>query len=261
MGDELKTLYASMNDKIEEGIAKNIETQKMMIYQSRLAAMGEMISMIAHQWRQPLSTIAVLANNMYLDVELETLNEERLKSALLNTIEVTQELSKTIDDFRNFFKPDNVLVEVNIEEVIQDALLVMGKSIDYGDITIVHSHEGDGRFMTYKRELVQVIVNILKNAKDAFERHSAEHQKIMIRSVQDGSNIVLSICDNAGGIEEEIIGKIFEPYFSTKHERNGTGLGLYISEMIVEKHLKGSLRAYNMDNGACFEIIFPTQIS
>lgn len=259
MGDELRHLYASMNEKIEEGIAQNIETQKMMIHQSRLAAMGEMISMIAHQWRQPVNAIAVLANNIYLDVELKTLDEERLKTALLNTIELTQELSKTIDDFRNFFKPDNALVEANVEELVQDALLVVGKSIDYSDITIDCSYEGNGHFMTYKRELVQVMVNILKNAKDAFERHPREDQKIVVRSLEEGENIVLRFCDNAGGIDQEIIGQIFDPYFSTKHDRNGTGLGLYISKIIVEKHLKGNLRAYNTDNGACFEIVLPTK--
>lgn len=261
MGSELKTLYASMNDQIEEGIAKNIETQKMMIHQSRLAAMGEMISMIAHQWRQPLSTIALLSNNMYLDVEMETLDQERLKTALLNTIELTQELSKTIDDFRNFFKPDNTLVETNLEDVFQDVLLVVGKSIDYGNITIDHVCAYNGNVMIYKRELIQVMVNILKNAKDAFERHPLENQKIEIRSLQEGDNIVLSICDNAGGIDVEFMKNIFDPYFSTKDERNGTGLGLYISKIIVEKHLKGSLRAYNSEVGACFEITFPIKES
>ncbi len=261
MGNELKTLYVSMNDQIEEGIAKNIETQKMMIHQSRLAAMGEMISMIAHQWRQPLSTIALLSNNIYLDVEMETLDQERLKKALLDTIDLTQELSKTIDDFRNFFKPDNTLVETNLEEVFQDALLVVGKTIDYGNITIEHSCAYNGSVMTYKRELVQVLVNILKNAKDAFERHPIEDQKIMIRSLQEGNTIHIHVCDNAGGIDKEIFGKIFDPYFSTKVERNGTGLGLYISKIIVEKHLKGNLRAFNTEYGACFEVTFPIKES
>lgn len=260
MGDELKSLYVSMNTRIEEGIASNLETQKMMIHQSRLAAMGEMISMIAHQWRQPVNAIAVMANNLYMDVEFNTLNEERLRDALLNTIDLTQELSKTIDDFRNFFKPDNALTEANLSTIVNDAVLVIGKSIDYANITIEKPDVSDIVVTTHARELVQVIVNIMKNAKDAFEIHPHHNQKITIRFRQESENIFLSICDNAGGISDDVIDKIFDPYFSTKQDVNGTGLGLYVSKIIVEKHLKGNLRAYNHEEGVCFEIALPLSI-
>lgn len=258
MGHDLRSLYDTMQSKIEEGIAKNKETQKMMIYQSRLAAMGEMISMIAHQWRQPVNTIALLANNLYFDLELNTLNEATVKNAVLKTLDLTQELSKTIDDFRNFFKPDKELVEADLNAMLDDAAAVIGKAIEYGNIALIRPENIEIRMMTYSRELVQVLINILKNAKDAFAEHTSNHSKVIKIEVEENpEGVVIQICDNAGGITEEIMERIFDPYFTTKEEMNGTGLGLYMSKIIIEKHLKGVLSAFNLDDGACFRIELP----
>lgn len=260
MGTELKSLYDEMQTKIDEGIAKNNETQKMMIYQSRLAAMGEMISMIAHQWRQPINTIALLANNLYFDLELNTLNPETVKSSVMKTLDLTQELSKTIDDFKNFFRPDKERDEVALKTIIDDALAVVGKTIQYGNITIERREKSDVMIQTYSRELVQVLVNILKNAKDAFETQTISNKKIIIDYTMDDNFITLAICDNAGGIDSNVIDNIFDPYFTTKEEMNGTGLGLYISKIIIEQHLKGELHAANRGDGACFTLIFPRSL-
>ncbi len=257
MGMELKSLYDEMQTKIDEGIAKNNETQKMMIYQSRLAAMGEMISMIAHQWRQPINTIALLANNLYFDLELNTLNPETVKSSVMKTLDLTQELSKTIDDFKNFFRPDKEKDTVAMEQVIDDALAVVGKTIQYGNITVVREQKLDAFIQTYSRELVQVLVNILKNAKDAFETQTITTKTITIDYTADENAITLTVSDNAGGIDPDVIDKIFEPYFTTKEEMNGTGLGLYISKIIIEKHLNGELHAANRNGGVCFTLILP----
>ncbi len=257
MGTELKSLYNEMQTKIDEGIAKNNETQKMMIYQSRLAAMGEMISMIAHQWRQPINTIALLANNLYFDLELNTLNPDTVKSSVIKTLDLTQELSKTIDDFKNFFRPDKEKDTVAVEKIIDDALAVVGKTIQYGNITVVRGHKSDTLIQTYSRELVQVLVNILKNAKDAFETQTLITKTIAIDYTADENAITFTVSDNAGGIDPDVIDKIFNPYFTTKEEMNGTGLGLYISKIIIEKHLKGELYAINRNGGACFTLTLP----
>jgi C4-dicarboxylate-specific signal transduction histidine kinase len=257
MGSELKSLYDEMQTKIDEGVAKNNETQKMMIYQSRLAALGEMISMIAHQWRQPINTIALLANNLYFDLELNTLKPETVKTSILKTLDLTQELSKTIDDFKNFFKPDKALDEVALDQIVDDAIAVVGKTIEYANIKLIRQNS-EGIFLkTYTRELVQVIVNILKNSKDAFESKEIKNKKIIIKSFIEENIVNIVFWDNAGGIKEGIIDKIFDPYFTTKEDMNGTGLGLYISKIIIEKHLKGSLSALNIENGVCFTLMLP----
>lgn len=257
MGTELQSLYRDMQTKIEQGIAKNNETQKMMIYQSRLAAMGEMISMIAHQWRQPINTISLLANNLYFDLELNTLNPHSVKEAVVKTLDLTQELSKTIDDFKNFFKPDKEMEEVALQKIIEDAIAVVGKTIEYGNIVIETDIDSDYVVKTYARELVQVVVNILKNAKDAFDLKTFQNKKITIRCRYESYSYTIVICDNAGGIIDEVMDKIFDPYFTTKEEMNGTGLGLYISKIIVEKHLNGKLDASNNGEGACFTLVLP----
>lgn len=213
--------------------------------------------MIAHQWRQPINTIALLANNLYFDLELNTLNPETIKSSVMKTLDLTQELSKTIDDFKNFFRPDKETDEVSLEKIIDDALAVVGKTIQYGNIDLVRKNQSEILIQTYSRELVQVLVNILKNAKDAFETQTIATKTISIDYTADNDILTLTVCDNAGGINPEVIDKIFDPYFTTKEEMNGTGLGLYISKIIIEKHLRGRLYASNRSDGACFTIMLP----
>ena len=231
--------------------------EELMIAQSRHAAMGEMISMIAHQWRQPISVIAMDANNILADIELEMVEEKSLRSTSEDIITQTQELSKTIDDFRNFFRPEKDAQEVIVKELFDDALGVIGKSLDNNQIAFILNLDENKKITTYTRELMQVFINIIKNAKEALIEKKIENKKITVYTSEDEENLKLRICDNAGGINEEIMEKIFNPYFSTKGEKNGTGLGLYMSKTIVDKHLQGSLTVENDDEGACFEIVVP----
>jgi len=233
------------------------EQEELMIAQSRHAAMGEMISMIAHQWRQPISVIAMDANNILADIELEMIEEKSLRVSSKDIIKQTQELSKTIDDFRNFFKPEKNAQEITVKELINDALGVIGKSLYNNQIEIVLEIDEDKKVTTYTRELMQVFINIIKNAKEALLENKIEAKKIIICTCEDGENFKFRICDNAGGVRVENIEKIFNPYFTTKGAKNGTGLGLYMSKTIVEKHLQGSLTVDNDDDGACFEITIP----
>jgi len=234
--------------------------EELMIAQSRHAAMGEMISMIAHQWRQPISVIAMEANNILADIELDTLDKEELHETSKDIISQTQELSKTIDDFREFFKPNKDIENILIIDVINDALNVIGKSLENNDVHLSVKVDETVVVKTFSRELMQVFINIIKNAKETFMDQELENKNILVTLDTLADSIVLTICDNAGGIDTDIINEIFEPYFTTKRERNGTGLGLYMSKTIIEKHLQGTLTVENSKNGACFKIVIPMKI-
>ncbi|MEA3383365.1 MAG: PAS domain-containing protein [Campylobacterota bacterium] len=241
--------------------AKVKKQEELMIAQSRHAAMGEMISMIAHQWRQPLSVISMGANNIMADVELEMVDNDSLKDYAMEISQQTQELSKTIDDFKDFFKPMKGSEIVTIEEVLTDALKVIGKSLFNNNIKLTLNCNSKIKLETFSRELMQVFINIIKNAKEALLENSIKNPEIIIETEDSNKIISIKICDNAGGIDKEIIENIFNPYFTTKNEKNGTGLGLYISKTIVEKHLAGKLDVCNKENGVCFDLELNTSIS
>lgn len=261
MGNELSELYRSMQNRIEEGIAQYTESQNILVHQSRLAAMGEMINMIAHQWRQPLSVISMMTSNILLDIQLGTLKEEEILENLNEIMQQTQELSQTIDDFRNFFKPDDAVTKISVKMIMENVKSVMGKSFERGEVVFEYPSDCDIEIKTYPRKLMQVLINIVKNAVDAFEISQSQIKTIRITAKEEEGQLVMECCDSAGGINAEVINRIFEPYFSTKSEKNGTGLGLYISKMIIEKHLKGSIHVVNQDKGACFTIELPLNLS
>jgi len=237
------------------------EKEKIMIAQSRHAAMGEMISMIAHQWRQPGSTIAMGANNLLIDIELETSNVESIKKESHNILTHTEYLSKTIDDFRDFFRPDKEREEIKLEEVISEAQKIIGVSLDNHNVTLNIKYDKSYIVKTYSRELLQVYINLLKNAKEALVEYREENRHINVVISRNNDYLITTFCDNGGGIDERVIDKIFDPYFSTKNEKNGTGLGLYMSKTIIEKHIQGKIEAYNLEDGACFKVSLPIKWS
>ncbi len=240
--------------------------EEIMIAQSRHAAMGEMIGMIAHQWRQPLSVIAMGANNLLIDLELDSTSEESIKEESRSILEQTQHLSKTIDDFRDFFRPHKEMDEVTLKEVMIDAEKIIGKSLESSEVSLSIRYEATHKIKTYSRELLQVYINLLKNAKEALIEHRKTERKIEVLISSDGRDVITTICDNGGGIDEAIIGRIFDPYFTTKDLTSGTGLGLYMSKTVIEKHLHGTIEVYNipdkaetkrLDSGACFKVSIP----
>ncbi|NPA65484.1 MAG: PAS domain S-box protein [Epsilonproteobacteria bacterium] len=238
-----------------EIMKKELHTKdELMIIQSRYAAMGEMIGMIAHQWRQPITSIAMDVNNMLGDIDLDLLDIQEFKKSLRGILEQINYLSRTIDDFRNFFKSDKEQREVVIVDVLNDALKIIGKSLSNNDIDVVVKDNSISKVKIYERELLQVFINLLLNAKDSLIENQKEDKKVTI-VIDEGSDYIrITICDNGGGIKNDIMPKIFEPYFSTKKQKQGTGLGLYMSKTIVDKHLYGTLHAFNSKEGACFEI-------
>ena len=256
----LKKANDNLENLVQEEISKNEAQQKQLFAQSRLAQMGEMISMIAHQWRQPLSAISTTTINLKIKLEFESFDldsKEGIKEAneyfiekLENIESFVGTLTQTIDDFRNFYKPDKASVSIYLEDVILKALNVIKTSLENKNIEIVEEYLCKDLVEVHDSELMQVVLNILKNAQDNFVEKGIKNPRITIKT----QNRVISICDNGGGIPEEIIDNIFDPYFSTKGERNGTGLGLYMSKIIVDEHHNGLLSAVNIDNGVCFSI-------
>jgi PAS domain S-box-containing protein len=249
---------------IKQEITKEIYLQEevktkdeLMISQSRHAAMGEMVSLIAHQWRQPISVVSMIANNMIMDLEFGEINNDNLKEDAHALLEQTQYLSKTIDDFRDFFKPDKAKEVTKIKTVLSETMSIFGKALENNDITLFVECSEDISIKIYSRELLQVIINLLKNAKEAFENKSIKDKRIEIVVKLFSSYIRIEMFDNAGAIDDAIKERIFEPYFSTKDEQMGTGLGLYMSKTIIEKHLGGKLWCENKKDGVSFYIDLP----
>ncbi len=264
MLSDLKKTTAS-RDELEAEIQKRIEAEKelrrqdeILIAQSKQAAMGEMIGMIAHQWRQPISVMAMAVNNILVDIELDELKEDSVKECADEILNETKYLSNTIDDFRNFFKPNKERDEITAEKLFDDVVKIIGKSLENNNIKLNFSGDLKIVINTYTRELLQVFINLINNAKDALTESGTEDKEVCIGVRKDKNSIIFEFCDNGGGINEDIFGKIFEPYFSTKENKNGTGLGLYMSKIVVEKHMLGKIWAENRENGVCFMVKLPT---
>ena len=228
--------------------------------QSRMVQMGEMISMIAHQWRQPLNAVSLTASNLKLKFDLEAFDfnsqedfnqcSQEFSKGLDNIQEYVGILSTTIDDFRNFYKTDKVSVRVKLENIVSKALNILNSSLIAENVKIIKEYNSDKTIELYENEIMQVILTLLQNAQDNFLEKNIKEPFIQI--ITKGKTV--SICDNGGGVPKDILDKIFDPYFSTKLEKNGSGLGLYMSQSIIEKHHKGKLKVKNMHGGACFTI-------
>ena len=240
----LKKLNKKLLDKVKLEIQKNEEKNRILIQQSRMASMGEMLENIAHQWRQPLSTISVCATGMEVKKKYNTLDDEEFFKSINHIKKSTQYLSNTIDDFRNFFSKDKILTKINISNVINKALDLVSTTFNSNKIVVV-KHLEDINILSLENELIQVFMNIFINAKDALKEQKQEQPLLIITITKENGFLNIKIQDNANGIKEDIIDKIFEPYFTTKHKFKGTGIGLYMSKLLVEKHLNGSLLVSN----------------
>jgi PAS domain S-box-containing protein len=237
--------------KVKEEERKNKFQEEMIREQSRLAQMGEMISMIAHQWRQPLSAIAAASGSLHLKAKRNKLDQDTAIEIADKIKGFSLHLSATIDDFRNFFKTNKTQTVTDFKKVFNAVYDIIEGSLEKNRITLDLKIESADSFETYENELKQVVLNLLKNAEDALIEHEIEKPKIEIYI----NNNEFTICDNAGGIPKDIIEKIFDPYFSTKTKKDGTGLGLYMSKMIIEDHCNGQMNVSNEESGAKFQII------
>ncbi|MEA3490992.1 MAG: PAS domain-containing sensor histidine kinase [Campylobacterota bacterium] len=250
---KIKELNESLASKVELEVSKNREKDKQMIQQSRLAQMGEMISMIAHQWRQPLSAISATSATLSIKANLNTLDNETTIDLSNKISEYSQHLSMTIDDFRNFFKVNKQAGLTNYDDLILSVLEIIETSIVNQNIKLITKLESKNSFDIYKSEVKQVILNLIKNSEDALIERKIENPQIKIETFGN----TLRVSDNAGGIPEDILHKVFDPYFSTKTKKDGTGLGLYMSKMIIEDHCGGTLTVLNDVEGSLFTITLP----
>ncbi len=256
--NEIALLKNSLEDKIVEEIQKNEQKTKQLIQQSRLAQMGELINMIAHQWRQPLTAISATINNLSLKMILgKEIDKEVLEKELSLINDYAQYLSGTIDDFRNFYKKEKVKKLVTIENVVEQAINIIKPSLSSNLIDLKLNFDSYEKVKTYSTEINHVVLNILKNAEDVLIENKIEKPTINIRTYKDEKNIFLEIENNGKQIEERNLNKIFEPYFSTRLTKDGTGLGLYMSKVIIEEHCKGLLNVENSKNGVIFKISIP----
>lgn len=251
---ELQMLNSTLKRRISQEISQNREKDKMMLSQAKRATMGEMISMIAHQWRQPIATIGLISDNLSLDVALDEVTTEKISSSTTMINDQVQYLSKTIDDFSNYFRPENNQESFTVEQFYNEIIAIIGKSLEHRGIAITFDFKSDSVITTHRRELMQICLNLINNSKDAIVDKKIQngHIHFLHRFVTDKDQIHIS--DNGGGIPEEIIESIFDPYFSTKTDKNGTGLGLYMSKTLAQQHLNGDLIAINNPKGAVFII-------
>ncbi len=238
-----------------------LKKDKLLIEQSKSAQMGEMIGNIAHQWRQPLSIISTAASGIIISKELNSLTNEQENEMLHSIVKNTQFLSNTIDIFRDYIKEKKELKEVILQDRLRGAINIIEASLKNNHIELINSIDNIEpiKITMIVGELSQVIINILNNAKDILVQNNIDNKIIKIDLVKKENNVVITIEDNAGGIPEDILPKIFDPYFTTKHQSQGTGLGLHMSKDIVEKHLNGKLYAQNINDGAIFIIELPLQ--
>ena len=254
---ELEELNQSLEEKVKEEIEKNREKEQLLVQKSKFIALGEMISNIAHQWRQPLSELSSILMFIKFKYSINALDSETMQRKSQEADRVLEYMSHTIDDFRNFFMPKKEKEEFNLLKEVQLVMNIISSTLDNYNIKVEMNIDENIKIITYLNEYKQVVLNILSNAKDILIDKNLKNPLIKITVSEDKNYVILNIEDNGGGVLVEPKGKIFEPYFTTKEDSNGTGIGLYMSKIIVEKNMKGKLRVKNINDGAQFSIYIP----
>ncbi|MDO9266914.1 MAG: ABC transporter substrate-binding protein [Sulfurimonas sp.] len=262
--DKLLELNQTLESKIIDAVGEMQKKDTYMLHKSRLTQMGEMVSMIAHQWKQPLNAISTLQIAMIMSIELEEYNlcDKKEREDFLNFLNdklkkiglYTQNLSHIISDFSDFYRPNKYQEDTTLNNPVLQGYWLLEDTLSSENIDLCLELGSKSRVMLFKNEFVQVVLNIINNAKEQFKEKNINGAQILIKSYDRDDVAVMEISDNALGIDESIIDKIFDPYFSTKFDKNGTGLGLHMSKNIIEQHYKGRLYAQNIENGVKFVI-------
>ena len=266
LNKKIKELNFELEERVKSEVEKNREKDIHLFRQSRLAQMGELLSMIAHQWRHPLALINGTILVMELDLMKRKFNlenregREQLLSYLNNKFTemggYVQFLSQTMTDFTTFYQPNKRKEMICITSPIKDALSMISNMLKMDKVLVITNYQTEKSLSLHRNEITQVILNILKNSHDNFKEEKTLHPKIEITTKEEDGNFFIEIIDNGGGIDNKILEKIFDPYFSTKNPKYGMGLGLYMSKMIIEEHHNGVLNATNNKHGVCFNINF-----
>ena len=265
--NRLKIMNKKLAIRIKKELDKHQEKDRILAQQQKMVAMGQMIENIAHQWRQPLSVISTSASGLKLKKQLNILEDEELIKSIDKIVDTAKYLSDTIDDFRYFFKPQKDKTKFSLVKNIEKSLSFLETVLKENSIKVEFEYE-DIDITAYETELMQVFINIISNSKDAFIEKKIKDRVIFISIKNFPNRILIEIKDNAGGVEEDILDKVFEPYFTTKHQYNGTGIGLYMSNQIIKTHLNGDIFMKNCSfkyknieqKGAITTIVLPKNI-
>jgi len=253
--DELKSLNDNLFMKVQYGIQEAKQKDKKILEQAKLARIGSMISMIAHQWRQPLSQLSGILMELETATRFKKVDDTYILNAIAKSDKMIEFMSNTIDDFRNFYKPDKIKEEFLLSMACSKAINIIDATLENLGINLIFNVEDDKKIFGYPTEFSQVILNIISNAKDILIEKEIKNPKIQIDIKLKGILSIITIKDNAGGINEENKELLFDPYYSTKDSSKGTGLGLYISKLIIERNMGGELSVYNDNEGAVFKIV------
>jgi len=257
--NELKILNTNLEEKIQIQIKESREKEQILIQKSRLIALGEMISNIAHQWRQPLSQLSSILMFIKLKYDLNLLDSKTMQKKSKEATKVLEYMSQTIDDFRNFFLLKKDKEEFYLYKAINSIMTIVSSGLNSNNIIVKIDIKKDILVKTFLNEYQQVVLNILKNAQDILLENNILNPIIKIYAKNNEDSTILFIEDNGGGIITKPKSKIFEPYFTTKDKNIGTGIGLYMSKIIVEKNMKGKLKVDNINSGARFAIYIPKE--
>ncbi len=249
-----KRLNIELEIRVEDEIKKQKAQEEILIHQSRSAEIGEMINNIAHQWRQPLNNLSLTIQNIGFKYENDVLTKEELNETIDKSKMIINSMSNTIDTFRNFFEPTKNKNLFKVEHSIENTLEILSSTLRFYNIEVVKEIIDDVEIYDYENEFSQVLLNIITNARDALVSNKIEKPIIKVNVSKIENNVIVKIKDNANEINEEIIDRIFEPYFTTKGKGNGTGIGLYMSKLIIEKNMNGKLTVKNDNDGAVFII-------
>ncbi len=258
---QLESFNLKLEKRVKEEILKQKNQESMMIHQSRQAAMGEMIESIAHQWRQPLNIIGSATANLETEYTLGLMDEKKFHNIMEIISLNINYMSETIDDFRNFLNPDKKVKNFNPKESIQAIFTILEVQLRNKKITYILKSNDNLLFNGVENEFKQVLLILLSNTQDAIkmqiEKKCIEKGEIIISLSSQDNQGIIEICDNGGGIDSDKIDSVFEPYFTTKSNEKGTGIGLYIAKNIIDNRMKGSLSVKNTESGCCFTITIP----
>ncbi len=254
---QLKLQIRELKKQVIDEIRHNRQNDKMLFQQSRMASMGEMIGNIAHQWRQPLMELSSICMELQAKIEvLGVVSNDDVLDSIKKSNQITQYMSHTIDDFRNFFATNKEKDIFKISDQISSAINIINSSLKQHSIKLEIIVQKNSLIEGFKNEYSQVLINILSNAKEVLIHRQIKNPKISIRILEKDNNSIVQISDNAGGIKVKPIEKIFEPFF-THDKINGTGVGLFMSKLIIENNMNGRLFVQNNDKGAVFTITVP----
>lgn len=255
--NRLEEFNTKLQVMVKEEVQKNRQKDAVVIYQSRQAKMGEMIGNIAHQWRQPLNSLGIILSEMKDSFDYGELDREYFEESVSKSKQIIAKMSQTIDDFRNFLSPSKEETPFHVNQSILFILDLMEEGLRLNRIRVETDFRDDIVVLGYENEFSQVISNVINNARDALEERDQSQKRITITTEKKGNQIEINLCNNGRPISSDVMEKLFTPYFTTKTLGKGTGIGLYMSKIIIEEHMKGRIRFHNDHNGVCCNISLP----